>query len=707
MMGYQPGLDGLRAISVIAVILYHAGFAGARGGFLGVEVFFVVSGFLITSLLIDERRSTGRVSLRQFWLRRARRLLPALVAMMLAVSVWAAVFGSAEQTSQLRRDLPWSIFYVANWGQIVGDVPYFQPGDPPLLRHLWSLAVEEQWYLLWPLAFVALTRSGPRSRLHAGLLSMLAVAVMAITWAIQRGAPGPIVGGLFDGADRVNFNYLSTITRSSGLLMGAAAAFVWHPWRRATYSRATTRTLDLTMSVAIALLLVSFATARLTAGYMYPWLLGGVSVASLVAVLVVVHPAATGSRRVLSWSPLVAVGKRSYGWYLWHWPIFVVLGATHGSVPRLAVASSVSVLVAEASYRFVETPVRGGALGRWWGGRRQVRWVPIGGTAALGVALLAFYVSVEPFDVAAGGDDVVFDLAAVGATPGSTTPPVPTQPGSIPPAPSRPELPASQVTRPEYPSTVAPTPTATSPATSSTTASTTTTTTPAAPVTPPELPRSLVIVGDSQAHSLAVNLPSGVGSTFSIEDGSLDGCSVYDSGRVHSARPDFSNDFSICRDWLDHWARAARGRQVALVVLGAWDVFDLEIDDVVYPFGSPAFDRLFTANLSAGVDAMSATGAKVALLEVACMRPVDAEGAGVPALPERGDDDRVAHLNELQRQVADSRPDVWFVEGPDEWCTDEAISSDTAYRWDGVHAYLPGANLIYETIAPALLSIPV
>ena len=698
MMGYQPGLDGLRAISVIAVILYHAGFAGARGGFLGVEVFFVVSGFLITSLLIDERRSTGRVSLRQFWLRRARRLLPALMAMMLAVSVWAAVFGSAEQASQLRRDLPWSIFYVANWGQIVGDVPYFQPGDPPLLRHLWSLAVEEQWYLLWPLAFVALTRSGPRSRLHAGLLSMLAIAVMAITWAIQRSAPALIVGGLFDGADRVNFNYLSTITRSSGLLMGAAAAFVWHPWRRATYSRATTRTLDLAMSVAIVLLIVSFATARLTADYMYPWLLGGVSVASLVAVLVVVHPAAAGSRRVLSWAPLVEVGKRSYGWYLWHWPIFVVLGATHGSVPRLAVASLVSVLVAEAGYRFVETPIRGGALGRWWSSRPQARWMPIGGATALGVALLSFYVSVEPFDVAAGGDEVEFDLAAIGATsdsaiPLSTRPPAPTQAGSGQQAPSEPGLSVSDQFEPGSSATtgtgVAPT------------------TVPAPPITPPELPRSLVIVGDSQAHSLAVNLPSGVGSTFSIEDGSLDGCSVYDSGRVHSARPDFSNDFSNCRDWFDHWARAARGQQVALVVLGAWDVFDLEIDDVVYPFGSPAFDRLFTANLSAGVDAMSATGAKVALLEVACMRPVDAEGAGVPALPERGDDDRVAHLNELQRQVADSRPDVWFVEGPDEWCTDEAISSDTAYRWDGVHAYLPGANLIYETIAPALLSIPV
>ena len=116
-MGYQPGLDGLRAISVIAVIFYHAGFGWMHGGFFGVEVFFVVSGFLITSLLIEERGRTGAVSLRQFWVRRIRRLFPALFTMLLAVATWAALFGSAEQTSQMRRDLPWSIFYVANWGQ--------------------------------------------------------------------------------------------------------------------------------------------------------------------------------------------------------------------------------------------------------------------------------------------------------------------------------------------------------------------------------------------------------------------------------------------------------------------------------------------------------------------------------------------------------------------------------------------------------------
>jgi hypothetical protein len=132
-------------------------------------------------------------------------------------------------------------------------------------------------------------------------------------------------------------------------------------------------------------------------------------------------------------------------------------------------------------------------------------------------------------------------------------------------------------------------------------------------------------------------------------------------------------------------------------------VFDLDLGATAVTFGSPEFDQLFVGNLNAGLDRATENGAHVGLLEVPCMRPVSAEGAGVPPLPERADDARVAHLNQLLTSVADSRADTTFVVGPVEWCTDETIATDVGYRWDGVHVYKPGANLIYETIAPELL----
>jgi hypothetical protein len=221
---------------------------------------------------------------------------------------------------------------------------------------------------------------------------------------------------------------------------------------------------------------------------------------------------------------------------------------------------------------------------------------------------------------------------------------------------------------------------------------------------------SVAIVGDSQANALAINLPDGIDGVFpTVVNGSLDGCSVYDSGSVRSAVR-FGNNFAICEGWQEEWAAAASGTDVALVVIGAWDVFDVVDGDTVYGFATPAGDELFVTNLRSGIDAMLAEGANVGLLEVACMRPEDVEGAGVRALPERGDDDRVAHVNGLLRATAaayqaagDER--VQFVEGPDEWCTDQEIATDLGYRWDGVHVYVPGANLIYTAVAPSLLRL--
>ncbi|MEK7422922.1 MAG: acyltransferase family protein [Actinomycetota bacterium] len=691
-MGYQSGLDGVRAVSVIAVLLYHAGFARFHGGFLGVEVFFVVSGYLITSLLLDERERTGRVDLGQFWIRRARRLLPALVMVLLAVGVWGALWGGARVQSDLRRDYPWAIFYAANWGQIVGGAQYF--GNLSPLRHLWSLAVEEQWYLLWPLGFLGVMSLRARRGVRGLLLVGVAALVIVCTWWFARSTE--LTG------ERINVLYLSTFTRSSGLLLGAGAAFLHRPWRMRPPRAPAGDRLDAVGFVALAFLLWSFMNAGLTDRSLYRWQVAMVSLAALAVVMVTVHPAARRVRALLSWGPLVAIGKRSYGLYLWGWPISVALEAYAGSVSRFLLAMAVTGVVAECSYRFVETPVRTRGFQRWRlslvpSEHQRVKTAAIVAGVALLLPMTLFYASADTFDLAAGGADVAFtpDLsgeaqAGPATADGGTA--IDAAAGAVV-ATQQPASAAESVSVDADALAVAEAPAAVAPV-----------------VTTAVLPRRVVVLGDSQAHSLAINLPDGIEQTFAISDGSIDGCSVYDNGSVRSERASFSRSFADCGGWSDRWGKEAlvADADVALVVLGAWDVFDVEVDGLLVPFGSAEADARFRAQLGLGIEAVAATGAHVALLEAACMRPQDVKGAGVPALPERGDDGRVAHLNELMREIAAADPArVTFVDGPTQWCADPAIAQDLGYRWDGVHVYKPGAKLIYETIAAPLLAIPV
>ena len=379
------------------------------------------------------------------------------------------------------------------------------------------------------------------------------------------------------------------------------------------------------------------------------------------------------------------VGKRSYGLYLWSWPISAMVGADEGSFSKFVLAMAITIPVSEACYRLIEAPIRRGALGRWWKTRQRPDWNRItvqGAVAAVALVVpLTLFFADRPavFDPAAdaGNSDVVFDPNAAAGVDPTTTPS------------AEASVPASEVA-------------VSDPATS---------TTAAAPVTTAaSLPRRVVIVGDSTAHSLAINLPSGIEGTFTIGDGSVEGCSVYDSGKGVSTRP-YTRTFDNCAGWSDKWVSAAQSvnAEVALVVLGAWDVFDVQTaDGQTLAFGTPANDQRFMAGVQEGIDKLSAIGVKVALLEIPCMRPQDVQGAGVPALPERGDDARVAHLNDLLRQVAAANPaTTTFVNGPAEYCADPAIAADLAYRWDGVHAYKPGAKLTFEAAAAQLLAIPV
>lgn len=649
-MGYQPALDGLRALSVVAVILYHADISWLPGGFLGVEVFFVVSGFLITSLMLEERTATGRVGLRTFWIRRARRLLPALFAMLVATAIVVATVAT-DSAPDFRRDVIPAVFYGSNWWQIYFvETPYFAASDLPVLRHLWSLAVEEQWYLLWPLLFLLLARL-PRKVAASTVASLgaLAIILTAFFW-------------LPDSESRTNFLYLSTPTRASGLLLGASLAFWWR--RSDATKRWLTVLLDVVALGGLALLAFAMTTVGVDDESLYRGWLATTSIVSVVLIGVAVRPSYSIVRRLLALPPIAAVGRRSYGLYLWHWPIFVVFDARQ-SVSNLAWCGVGTLVVNEVCYRFIERPARAGAIGKWWGSRqdwsivRKVSQTIIGTSMIVGVALLGVRVGAidaRDLSVDTANEDLVFELVSPSTVAGSST-------------------------------TIAATRT-----------------------TLPKLPRRVVIVGDSQAHSLYVNRPSGIEKTFVLSNGALDGCGLFERGvGVGGTRGGFRRDFGNCDGFDDKWAASATKAkaEVALVVIGAWEVLDLRIGNVVYNVGSESTDALFTRQLEKGVRALRQTGATVALLEVPCMRP-SAPSGPVPPLPQRGDDKRTRHLSELLREYAAPENDgVYFIEGPPEWCNNTKISKSTSYRWDGVHVYKPGAKLIFETVASDLLQLPV
>jgi peptidoglycan/LPS O-acetylase OafA/YrhL len=658
-MGYQPALDGLRALSVIAVISYHAGIDWIPGGFIGVEVFFVVSGFLITSLMIDEQHVSGKVSLKQFWIRRARRLLPALFTMLIA-SLVAVTFFAKDSAPDFRQDVLPALGYFSNWWQIYFvDTPYFAANSLPMLRHLWSLAVEEQWYVLWPIAFVFVLGNKRIPRwISAVVIGLLAAAVMV----------GTALAFIADNETRINFLYLSTITRSSGLLLGAALACVWHPWKKAVVRFAKMRSVfaDVLALGALATLGYISAFMHVADEQLYIGGLAAATIASAVIIAVVVRSGQSLVKRVLSFPLLVEIGRRSYGLYLWHWPIFVVTGARLSSI-RLAYALTATVIINEVVYQFIETPARKGAIGNWLRQRRQLSTMRRRLPLALTVVLAAFVgvtsvqlsgIQARDVSLDTGNTEVVFVV-----------------PTTMP------------------------------------TTATTTVNTPVTSTTLAKLPRRVVIVGDSQAHSLAVNKPSGIEKTFVITNGSIDGCGVYDRGvGIGGTSGKFRRNFANCKGFETKWAKSAAQAKadVALVVIGAWEVMDLQINSFLFKVNTVPADTMFKTQLQRGIDSLRKQNVAVALLEVACMRPVESKGGPVPPLPQRGDDTRTGHLNALMREVAAPENDgVYFVNGPKEWCSDPKVANSLSYRWDGVHVYKPGAKLILESIAPALLQIPV
>ncbi|MGN7400781.1 acyltransferase family protein [Cytobacillus praedii] len=357
---YMPGLDGIRAFAVFAVIAYHLDFGWASGGFLGVGVFFVLSGYLITDLLIIQWVNTGQLNLRNFWIRRAKRLLPGQLLVLIVVALWMTLFNFSELAS-LWGDWLASLFYVTNWWFILNDVGYFSNfGQPTPLLHYWSLAVEEQFYLAWPVLLLMGLRFIHKRKLHIGLILICAFAsALGMALIYQP--------GLMD-TSRV---YFGTDTRAFALLMGAALAFClpsqMFTWK-ITDNKFLRTSLDIIGASGLAILVWMIWQTNQYEAFLYR---GGMVLHCVAAVSVIaaaVHPT-TWISRVLGCKLMRWFGVRSYGIYLWHYPILVLFLPLSGgeySIVRIFIQIVSILLIASISWRFLEQPILYGTEGGIW-----------------------------------------------------------------------------------------------------------------------------------------------------------------------------------------------------------------------------------------------------------------------------------------------------------------------------------------------------
>jgi peptidoglycan/LPS O-acetylase OafA/YrhL/lysophospholipase L1-like esterase len=576
-LGYVAALDGLRALAVGAVLLYHAGVGWMSAGYLGVDLFFVLSGFLITRLLLDEWASTGRIDLLQFWRRRAARLLPAVLVLL---ALCPLVF---RDRSRLGGDVLATAGYVANWRLIVADVPYFQRFEAPSpLLHTWSLAIEEQWYVVWPIV----------------------VALGAVLLRTRRGrivASAAVVGALLTSAllmrafsDDTTRAYYGTDTRVQALLAGVVVALVVAPQAWAMRVRATT-TCAVVGLLGLAWLAVVVEGAP-------RWMLGGGFTLAAACGALAVAGVASGAGvvgQVLSMRGFVAVGRLSYSLYLWHWPVYLWLTPDrtdlHGNA-LIVVRIAVSLAVALASFALVEQPIRL---------KRAFRPVVVLAAALVPVVAIGIVRLDEPVGAELDGEERVGAIISSPTTTASTSPTA-----------------TSTAEAAVEPPDAAPTTT-----------------------TAPPAPPRIVLFGDSQAisldHTLALE-PGAFGFPVTFLRVAEGGCGII-GGFADVGEGSGQND--NCEYWQSELPPviAELDPDVVVVMIGAWEVYDTIIEDDRLVPGTPEYAAQLESRLRE-VDAIASSGgAQVVLLDVACF-PVPEFGLGEDR--SRADPDRVQAVND-------------------------------------------------------------
>ncbi len=595
-----PALNGIRGVAVALVLVGHSGIPGVTGGFIGVDIFFVLSGFLITSLLLDEIGRTGQLDLGSFWVRRARRLLPALLIMVLAV-IAARLLFPPDAVSDLRNDATAAFLWVANWAFVSHETDYFSQGAPPSpLQHTWSLGVEEQYYLIWPVLIAAVAvllaviarRRGKTPTIVAVRRAVLVLAVL--------GTVGSAAEAILMASDAsLNRVYFGTDTRAQALLIGAAAAALlvrdWPaimaglPLIHSRWVRWLAWGVPLA-GVAVLAAITHVATGSATEFH------NGLLIVVAVAAVAVIAPVALEQNGPVAWvlstPPLVALGVISYGVYLWHWPVFLVLNGERtdwSGYALFAARCAVTLVLAVGSWWLIERPVR--------------RWRPV---------------HVPQLRLAAATMATAVAVAIVVVPVGTRI------------DPSSPDITQAALVAPVETVRVA------------------------APSHAGPREHTVSVFGDSIGWTMMRYLPPTPGISFldrtTIGCGLVRGGPYRYSGQSLEQKPE-------CDAWPERWAQriAYDKPDVVLMMIGRWEVVDRKWNGNWAHIGQPDFDKYLESELHHALDILSSTGALV----VVATEPYSRHGeqANGNLFPE-DQPSRVDQWNALLRKVVSDRKNV-------------------------------------------------
>jgi peptidoglycan/LPS O-acetylase OafA/YrhL len=637
---HSPALDGIRAVAVIAVLMYHAGVTWFGGGMLGVDMFFALSGFLITTLLVNEHQSTGTLALVKFYGRRARRLLPALFLLLVLVAAYAARFAEPDTVAAIRGDSLATLTYVSNWHFILSDQGYFVHfGAPSPLLHTWSLAIEEQFYLVWPMVVLIVLKRYQRRAL-ALVAALGALASVALTW------------GLFLAGESVNRLYYGTDTRAQAVMVGACLGALgplegWFSGRPGWTGAATARRVITGVGLlggAVCIWAIHAVSGTDTVLYHGGFALMALATTAVIAV-VIARPEGLEAR-LLSVAVLGYLGRISYGLYLYHWPLFLMIDNAHTGLvgwQLLVVRLAATLAVAAASYHLVELPIRQRRFLKGW----QL-------TAALPAAAIAVVVAL-----------VVATEVPVAAVP--TT-------GTLAPPPAA------------YTASLAHT-----------------------YGLAPGRPVRVLVLGDSMALTLGMGLGVDAKAwDVQVVNQGVIGCDLDPSSTVN-IQTGPGQAAQGCVGWQRTWADDIQrfDPDVVLIELGRWEVSDRIVDGRWSRIGSPPWDDLLGHLLDQAVTIVTEHGSKAVLCTLPYIRQTTEQPNGQPwaiNLPIRTDQYNAVVHRVVARHPAASVMDLNRLLDPAGHYT-SYIDGIRVRNDDDEHPSVAGGELIRPEVLPGLVAL--